>query len=1592
MDIETILASLEAANAADNLATFAPVVGPGAVISNDLEWSSRFSEGRTAFYEGDYELAASIFHDLNQDLPGHYKFLTPAKINETFCWLRLGRFTDYIQHYEDLAVRDRIYGVVLWNLVVAYYYVGKGHEAELYLSKWLQSPAPQFLSKGYMLLSLLQFRNGKKEKAVGSFDDVWQTDKDFCLRFIARHLGLETARGLLGPEVLGITPPSQVEPQIVAQEEVVSVLQRILIPRAPGKYPQIAQQLSEFEYQSGYIAALEKFGDGDIDEALRLIESLISGTKGRDALLWAKSALLLAKREWREGLALIEDALYDPSVPGAIPWNAACAYFHLEKYEPALRVISECTSREFRSSPTAWLAQGLLAHLCRKNNLRNAAIREAVKISPRQMVYYLGLIRQIGVDIEDISTKETFLALGVEDEQLVEEYDNAVENARRLWRRRKPLEAAEQFAQLSPRSVADIPEIGDTTFKPVFLPTCPAKLYDYKEAFLSGVAAYQRKAYEEAVQRFEDLYLKTDRSYPAAVNLAASLIITERYSRAVDVLLDAVGRREHGGAYAIRNLISAFMRSGKPEEAFPWFDKLLEVSSKEYFNFVQMAYVADLLGRREDVATALFNACAVTLAEPSIRLKGAAVKACLAVKDNDRVVALVKYFVKEEPLPYVVAGVIRPLIPAKDCRGYSQMNRQYQKFVQGNDPRASLAYFQEVYSAREADYGTSVEAGTVDALFNACMFYGRSLFWNKEFETAHEILMQAFSLLEEYPDFYSPGELSKRYFALTDVYFNRRHYFWASALCERGLEADRDNKGLLRLQRKIAQKIQEIPERSREAITLLAELPLSTAERARDVIGLLPRVNQFIQTLHQDFPESREVIERLEDLANATIGLDTVPVVERKKEIVRLREMMGGIERDLPLYLPRPFISALLPVLKSIKVALVEFQSRSICPEFTLVLEQASYYRENEASLVYKLRNIGAADIRDLRIKVESALHERWAPVIEEQSFEIIKKDESLWIDWPIHLDTLPEPETTIRPKVTLSFTGGSLRGELVEQVVEDQETKLVPFIDISVDYPVIALRPEENSKLYGRENLLRILKNSFTRSGQTRIPFLEGVRKVGKTSILYFLASRLTDAFLPVYVNLDTTWTNLYQVLAKRIGDEIIFRHGIEVEDPGQIFTRDVFDRFLLRIIRRTGVTHIVLLLDEFHAVIDRIESGMLPGEILGDLRYMYMNPQQKVSVAFADWYLIDELKSRVPAQLWTDFAREPVSFLNELDTREAILSPAQGSPVRFERDVVSRIYYWTNGYPWHIQWICSELINHLNTQKRYVTIPQDIDLIARRLLREDRLFNEGVCRPQRLSRNSQQVIYAVLEKIEDAKGDICSWFDREILAGVNLPFDVRREIARLVRLEILLEEESRLRFCSPLHAMWFDSKRRRGADIHGEPAIGQVVDNQQLTPIAIPDDPPSEIRRRCDRLKDLKSKLRHALSGDRQIFKNVEMPEEWSNASTVVRTRDSWGIFIKALRNIFVEDMTSRLDTWSDRKLYPELNRQMHSIRLRRNYVEHPDSVEGKEEEESRCLEVIGKRFPTSRDEWLMLQIESLDQLVRAFEVTIEQIARKQ
>ncbi len=318
------------------------------------------------FFNGSYVLASQRFYELDEILPGHENILTPAKINESFCWLHLGKFKLYIEKWEPQLKLGRVYGVALWNLALAYYRVGETKKAENCLKNWIESPSLRFLAKAYLLLSVLQLRNGKMVEAITSFDTAFNANRNFCVRTISEYLMLDTMMSFDGEK-----PLVEQRAEVVGKDEILSELEKLFVPRGPIKYKRLAQQLSEFEYQTGYVTALEKFGDGEIDEALRLIESLLKGAKEKESLIWAKSAFLAVKRDWNGSIRLVEDQLDDPDIPGAVLWNAACAYFYLSKYHLALNAITKCLNLEYRTSGITWLIKVGLTRLGSTNRIQH---------------------------------------------------------------------------------------------------------------------------------------------------------------------------------------------------------------------------------------------------------------------------------------------------------------------------------------------------------------------------------------------------------------------------------------------------------------------------------------------------------------------------------------------------------------------------------------------------------------------------------------------------------------------------------------------------------------------------------------------------------------------------------------------------------------------------------------------------------------------------------------------------------------------------------------------------------------------------------------------------------------------------------------------------------------------------------------------------------------------------------------------------------------------------------------------------------------------------------------------------------------------
>ena len=88
----------------------------------------------------------------------------------------------------------------------------------------------------------------------------------------------------------------------------------------------------------------------------------------------------------------------------------------------------------------------------------------------------------------------------------------------------------------------------------------------------------------------------------------------------------------------------------------------------------------------------------------------------------------------------------------------------------------------------------------------------------------------------------------------------------------------------------------------------------------------------------------------------------------------------------------------------------------------------------------------------------------------------------------------------------------------------------------------------------------------------------------------------------------------------------------------------------------------------------------------------------------------------------------------LDRESTEAAVTVPCRHRDADFLNETVSEIYRWTKGYPFHVQRMVQNIIEK-NFGGPWVTaLPEDVDAVIPRMLEQDSLFREGLCRPERI------------------------------------------------------------------------------------------------------------------------------------------------------------------------------------------------------------------------------------------------------------------
>ncbi|KFZ81974.1 hypothetical protein ED92_17185 [Amycolatopsis sp. MJM2582] len=259
-----------------------------------------------------------------------------------------------------------------------------------------------------------------------------------------------------------------------------------------------------------------------------------------------------------------------------------------------------------------------------------------------------------------------------------------------------------------------------------------------------------------------------------------------------------------------------------------------------------------------------------------------------------------------------------------------------------------------------------------------------------------------------------------------------------------------------------------------------------------------------------------------------------------------------------------------------------------------------------------------------------------------------------------------------------------------------------------------------------GRDRELTELKEAFSGGRLRRLYFVNGIRRVGKSSLMRHLGRVCGSEFLTLIVTFDMdTGLNdrqLVRVLFKKINEQLrrdpeLTPHVLTL--PGaEDFELDppwtVFEDGLRRLQHSTG-RKLLLCLDELQEVVQRIADVTQP---LSDglLSRIREHAQQQSDLLFicTGSESFEVMKRRFDNRLWGNLQPYNVSFVDKQAMERIVTVPLQPDGVTWLPESLAALWDLTEGHPWVTQVLAIHTVTALNRDRRRTVTPGDISRAA--------------------------------------------------------------------------------------------------------------------------------------------------------------------------------------------------------------------------------------------------------------------------------------
>jgi len=290
-----------------------------------------------------------------------------------------------------------------------------------------------------------------------------------------------------------------------------------------------------------------------------------------------------------------------------------------------------------------------------------------------------------------------------------------------------------------------------------------------------------------------------------------------------------------------------------------------------------------------------------------------------------------------------------------------------------------------------------------------------------------------------------------------------------------------------------------------------------------------------------------------------------------------------------------------------------------------------------------------------------------------------------------------------------------------------------------------------ENSTFFGRDNELAYLRRAVTNATANNAIVLTGEKRMGKTSLLNHLSSHLPDSVVPVYIDAqgigyEPGIGNLLYDIAAIVARSL----AMPAPQPTRFETRgaDLFrHEFLPDARKKLGRRRLVLLIDEFEELEQRVTSGLLDRQVFAYLRHLV---QQEPGMA---WIFVgpNAIADLRPDHWWGLFSgalHRPIGRLDAITATALITEPVEGY-LRYDDLAIDKMMRLTAGHPYFLQLLCHVLVWQANQEQRSFVSSEEVDVARQQMLELGETHLLAMWRE--LSMEEQQTLAAVATLLAD-------------------------------------------------------------------------------------------------------------------------------------------------------------------------------------------------------------------------------------------------